>query len=99
MASMTAETEKLLRKREQELSQGNQTTMDSILKPLKESISAMEKAMKDNAVSHLKSTTELSEQLKQAVKDAIWESRIPSDHDSAYAFMMQEAERMGLIRP
>lgn len=34
--------------------------------------------------------------LKQAVKDAIWESRIPSDHDSAYAYMLQEAERMGL---
>ena len=34
--------------------------------------------------------------LKQAVKDAIWESRIPSDHDSAYNFMLQEAERMGL---
>jgi DNA recombination protein RmuC len=29
----------------------------------------MEKAMKDNADSHLKSTTELSEQLKRAVKD------------------------------
>ncbi len=34
--------------------------------------------------------------LKQAVKDAIWESRIPSDHDSAFAFLLQEAERMGL---
>lgn len=34
--------------------------------------------------------------LKQAVKDAIWESRIPSDHESAFAYMMQEAERMGL---
>lgn len=34
--------------------------------------------------------------LKQAVKDAIWESRIPSDHDSALAYMMKEAERMGL---
>ena len=37
--------------------------------------------------------------LKQAVKDAIWESRIPSDHASAYAYMMQEAERMGLLKP
>ena len=36
--------------------------------------------------------------LKQAVKDAIWESRIPSDHDSAFAFMMQEAGRMGLLK-
>ena len=67
--SMTAETEKLLKTREKELKEGNQTNMDGILKPLKESISAMEKAMKDNADSHLKTTTELSEQLKQAVKD------------------------------
>lgn len=36
--------------------------------------------------------------LKQAVKDAIWESKIPSDHDSAFSFMMQEAERMGLVK-
>ena len=69
VASMTAETEKILKKREQELTDGNQTTMDGILKPLKESISAMEKAMKDNAVTHLENTTKLSEQLKQAVKD------------------------------
>lgn len=69
VSSMTAETEKLLKTRAKELKEGNQTNMDGILKPLKESISAMEKAMKDNAVSHLKSTTELSEQLKQAVKE------------------------------
>ena len=69
VSSMTAETEKLLKTREKELKEGNQTNMDGILKPLKESITAMEKAMKDNAVSHLKSTTELSEQLKQAVKE------------------------------
>ena len=69
ISNMTAETEKLLKRREKELSDGNQTTMDSILKPLKESITSMEKAMKENAESHLKSTTELSEQLKQAVKE------------------------------
>lgn len=69
VASMTAETEKLLRKREKELSDENQTSMDGILKPLKESISAMEKAMKDNAVSHLETTSRLSEQLKNAVKE------------------------------
>ena len=34
--------------------------------------------------------------LKQAVKDAIWESRIPNDHDSARQFMLAEAEKMGL---
>ena len=69
VASMTAETEKLLRKREKELSEENQTSMDGILKPLKESISAMEKAMKENASSHLETTTKLSEQLKNAVKE------------------------------
>ena len=69
VASMTAETEKLLRQREKELADENLTSMDGILKPLKESISAMEKAMKDNASSHLETSTKLSEQLKQAVKE------------------------------
>lgn len=69
VASMTAETEKLLRKREKELEDENQTSMDGILKPLKESISAMERAMRDNATSHLETTTKLSEQLKNAVKE------------------------------
>ena len=69
VASMTAETEKLLRQREKELADENQTSMDGILKPLKESISAMEKAMKENASSHLETSTKLSEQLKQAVKE------------------------------
>ena len=69
LAGMTAETEKLLRKREKELSDENQSSMDGILKPLKESITAMEKAMKDNASSHIETTAKLSEQLKQAVKD------------------------------
>lgn len=69
VTSMTAETEKLLRKREKELSEGNQSTMDSILKPLKESMDAMEKAMKANESSHVETTARLSEQLKQAVKD------------------------------
>lgn len=69
VASMTAETEKLLKEREKELSRGNQNTMDSILKPLKESITAMQKAMKENETSHVENTAKLSEQLKQAVKD------------------------------
>lgn len=69
VASMTAETEKLLRRREKELSEENQSSMDGILKPLKESISAMEKAMKDNASSHIETTAKLSEQLKNAVRE------------------------------
>lgn len=35
-------------------------------------------------------------QLKQAIKDAIWESRIENTHEAAYQFMMEEAARMGL---
>ena len=69
VASMTAETEKLLRKREKEFSEENHSSMDGILKPLKESISAMEKAMKDNASSHIETTAKLSEQLKNAVRE------------------------------
>jgi DNA recombination protein RmuC len=69
VASMTAETEKLLKRREKELEEDNDSTMDGILKPLKESIDAMEKAMKDNAVSHVETNAKLSEQLKQAVKE------------------------------
>lgn len=69
VASMTAETERLLKEREKELSRGNQSTMDNILKPLKESITAMQKAMKENETSHVENTAKLSEQLKQAVKE------------------------------
>ncbi len=69
VANMRAETEKLLKAREQELKEGNRTDMDGILKPLKESITSMEKAMKDNASSHLETTAKLSEQLRQAVKE------------------------------
>ena len=34
--------------------------------------------------------------LKQAVKDAIWESRIPNDHEAARQYMLQVASEMGL---
>ena len=34
--------------------------------------------------------------LKQVVKDAIWESRIPNNHDAARQFMLLEAQKMGL---
>lgn len=34
--------------------------------------------------------------LKQAVKDAIWESVIPNDHDAAFQFMLTRAREMGL---
>lgn len=35
--------------------------------------------------------------LKQAVKDAIWDSLIPNDHDAAFQFMLQKAKEMGLL--
>ena len=34
--------------------------------------------------------------LKQAVKDAIWNSVIPNDHDAAFQFMKEKAQEMGL---
>ncbi len=34
--------------------------------------------------------------LKQAVKDAIWESLIPNTHEAAYAYMLEKAKEMGL---
>ena len=34
--------------------------------------------------------------LKQAVKDAIWDSLIPNDHESARQYMLQKASEMGL---
>ena len=35
--------------------------------------------------------------LKQAVKDAIWDSVIPNDHDAAFQFMLKKAEEMNLV--
>lgn len=34
--------------------------------------------------------------LKQSVKDAIWDSIIPNDHEAAYEFMLNKAKEMGL---
>ena len=34
--------------------------------------------------------------LKQAVKDAIWDSLIPNDHDAAFQFMLEKAKEMNL---
>ena len=34
--------------------------------------------------------------LKQAVKDAIWDSLIPGDHESAFQFLLQKAADLGL---
>ena len=34
--------------------------------------------------------------LKQAIKDAIWDSVIPNDHDTAFQFMLEKAKQMNL---
>lgn len=68
-ASIAAETQKLLKERETELAKGNESNMESIIKPLKESIETMQKAMKDNETSHVETTAKLAKQLEQAVKD------------------------------
>ncbi len=34
--------------------------------------------------------------LKQAIKDAIWDSQIPNDHEAAFQFMLEKAAEMGL---
>lgn len=69
VARMTAESEKILREREKQLTEGNKTNIEEILAPLRESIVDMKRVMRDNAESHTKSTTELSKQLEQAVRD------------------------------
>ena len=68
-ATMEAQTQKLLREREEELKKGNRSNMEDILRPLKESIKSMQDAMKDNEKSHVETTAKLSKQLEQAVKD------------------------------
>jgi len=37
--------------------------------------------------------------LKQTVKDAIWDSVIPNDHEAAFKFMLEKAAEMGLTPP
>ena len=41
-STMEAQTQKLLREREEELKKGNQSSMEDILRPLKESIKSMQ---------------------------------------------------------
>ena len=68
-SQMTAETETLLKSRSQELQEGNKSSMDSILKPLKESMDKMKEAMDRNAREHLETTVELKGKLEQAVRE------------------------------
>ncbi len=68
-AEVTAETEKILKAREAELTKNNRTQLDEILNPLKESMLQMRKAMDDNAKEHVRSTTEMKEKFAQAVRE------------------------------
>ena len=68
-AEVTAETEKILKAREAELTKNNRSQLDEILNPLKESMVQMRKAMDDNAREHVRSTTEMKEKFAQAVKE------------------------------
>jgi len=68
-AEMTAQTEKVLKSRAEELEKDNKSNIDTILSPLKESIEKMNKAMHDNAVAHTESNSKLSAKLEQAVRD------------------------------
>ena len=54
---MKEKTGEMLRQREKELTEGNRSSMDEILKPLKESMEGMRKAMQDNQETHIKNTT------------------------------------------
>lgn len=66
---MTVESGNILKAREEELTASNKSEIDEILKPLKESIIDMKKAMRENAESHIRSSAELSKQFEQAVKE------------------------------
>ena len=80
-----------LAKQEQNYKDGNQFIKNTEIRKELTKLKKTEKFIWLNNVSN--------NVTKQAVKDAIWESRITSDHESAFAFMMQEAERMGLHKP
>lgn len=68
-AEMTAQTEKVLKSRAEELEKDNKSNIDTILSPLKDSIEKMSKAMNENAIAHNESNAKLSEKLEQAVRD------------------------------
>ena len=58
-------SEEITRKRAEELSETNRTTMDSIVGPLKETIAKMEKALKENRESDAKRAGELEQTIRE----------------------------------
>ena len=67
-AELTNTTQKLLDIRSEKLEQSNRTQMSSIIDPLKETISKLEKEMKDTQTQHGNTTTRLEQSIKDLVE-------------------------------
>lgn len=67
-AELTNTTQKLLDIRSEKLEQSNRTQMSSIIDPLKETISKLEKEMKDTQTQHGNTTTRLEQSIKNLVE-------------------------------
>ena len=67
-AELTNTTQKLLDLRSEKLEQTNRTQMSSIIDPLKETISKLEKEMKDTQTQHGNTTTRLEQSIKNLVE-------------------------------
>ena len=67
-AELTNTTQKLLDVRSEKLEQTNRTQMSSIIDPLKETISKLEKEMKDTQTQHGNTTTRLEQSIKNLVE-------------------------------
>jgi DNA recombination protein RmuC len=65
---LTNTTQKLLDIRSEKLEQTNKTQMSSIIDPLKETISKLEKEMKETQMQHGDTTTRLEQSIKNLVK-------------------------------
>ena len=65
---LTNTTQKLLDVRSEKLEQTNRTQMSSIIDPLKETISKLEKEMKDTQTQHGNTTTRLEQSIKNLVE-------------------------------
>lgn len=67
-AELTNTTQKLLDSRSEKLEQNNKMQMSSIIDPLKETISKLEKEMKETQTQHGNTTTRLEESIKNLVE-------------------------------
>ena len=67
-AELTNTTQKLLDVRSEKLEQTNRTQMSFIIDPLKETISKLEKEMKDTQMQHGNTTTRLEQSIKNLVE-------------------------------